>query len=60
VFGLTPDQLLILGGIGAGLVVLLFVLRALLRLTKTVLRFGCLGIVVILAVAFAVMQGFGG
>lgn len=57
--GLTFQQLLILGGIGVALVVLLLVLRTLLRLTKAMLRFGCLGIVIVLAVAFAVMQGLG-
>lgn len=58
--GLTPDQLLILAGVGVALVVLLVVLRALLRLTKAVLRFGCLGIVIVLAIVFALMRGFGG
>lgn len=58
--GLTPDQLLILAGVGVALVVLLVMLRALLRLTKAVLRFGCLGIVIVLAIVFALMRGFGG
>jgi hypothetical protein len=58
--GLTPDQLLILAGTGVALVVLLLVLRVLFRLTRTVLRVGCLGILIVMAVAFAAMQGFGG
>jgi hypothetical protein len=58
--GLTPDQLFILAGVGVALVVLLFVLRALLRLTKVVLRLGCLGIVIIMVVIFVVMRGLGG
>lgn len=58
--GLTPDQLMTLVGIGVALVVLLFVFRALLRLTRTIMRFGCLGIVVILAVAYVLMQRLGG
>ena len=58
--GLTFDQLLILVGVGIALVVLLFLFRVLLRLTKTVLRFGCLGILIVLAVVFVVMRGLGG
>jgi hypothetical protein len=60
VLALTLEQLLTLVGAGAALLVLLFVLRALLRLTRTVLRLGCLGIVIVLAIIFAVMHGFGG
>jgi hypothetical protein len=59
VLGLTFEQLLILVGVAVALVVLLVVLRALLRLTKAVLRLGCLGIVIVLAVVFAVMQVVG-
>lgn len=58
--GLTFDQLLILAGVGVALVVLLLLLRALLKLTKSILRFGCLGVVIILAVIFIVMRGLGG
>lgn len=60
VLGLTVDQLLILAGVGVALVVLLLTLRALLKLTKAVLRFGCLGIVIVLAIVFVLMQVFGG
>jgi len=58
--GLTLDQLFVLVGVAVALVALLLVLRALLRLTKVVLRLGCLGIVIILAVIFVVMQSPGG
>ncbi|MGD9030090.1 MAG: hypothetical protein PVG25_09775 [Anaerolineae bacterium] len=58
--GLTVEQLLILAAIAVALVVLLLVLRTLLKLTKAFLRFGCLGIVVLLAVAFLLMRAFGG
>lgn len=58
--GLTLEQLLTLAGIAVALVVLLLVLRTLLRLTKAFLRFGCLGIVILLAVAFLLMRALGG
>lgn len=58
--GLTLEQLLILAGVGVALVVLLLVLRALLRVTRQVLRFGCLGIVLVLAIVFVVMRALGG
>jgi len=60
VLGLTLDQLLILAGVGVALVVLLLILRALLKLTKVVLRFGCLGIVIVLVIVFVLMQVLGG
>jgi hypothetical protein len=60
VLGLTLEQLLILAGVGVALVVLLFILRALFKLTKAVLRFGCLGIVIALAIVFVMMQVLGG
>ena len=59
VLGLTLEQLLILAGSGAALVVLLVVLRVLLRLTRKVLRLGCLGILIALAIIFAMMHGLG-
>jgi hypothetical protein len=59
VLGLTVQQLLIIAAVGVALVVLLFVLRTLFRLTKAVLRFGCLGVVIILAIIFVAMQAFG-
>ncbi len=58
--GLTVEQLLILAGVGVGLVVLLVVLRALLRLTKVFLRLGCLGAVIVVVVAYALMRGLAG
>ncbi len=58
--GLTVDQLLILAAVGMVLFVLLVGLRAVLKLTRVVLRFGCLGIVVVLAILFVVMRVLGG
>jgi hypothetical protein len=60
VLGLTLQQLLTLVGVGVALVVLLMILRVLLKLTKAVLRFGCLGIVITLAIVFVMMQVLGG
>jgi len=57
--GLTLEQLLIMGGVGIALLVLLFVLRAVLRATKVVLRLGCVGILIILGVLFFVLRGIG-
>jgi hypothetical protein len=59
VLGLTVKQLLILAGTGVALVVLLAVLRVLLKLTKAFLKLGCLTILILLVVAFALMRGFG-
>lgn len=58
--GLTFDQLLVLAGVGAALLVLLLGLRLILHLTRMVLRFGCLGIVIVLLVVFVGMRVFGG
>jgi len=58
--GLTLDQLLTLAGVAVGLVVLLLVFRTFLRMTKAVLRFGCLGVVIVLVIVFLLMRGFGG
>ena len=58
--GLTIEQLLILAGVGVALVVLLLVLRAIFRLTRMLFRLGCLGVVVALIIAFALMRGLGG
>jgi hypothetical protein len=60
VFGLAVEELLILVGVAVALVVLLLVLRTLLKLTRAFLKFGCLGIVVLLAIAFVLMRGLGG
>lgn len=58
--GLKLDQLLVLAGVGVALVVLLLGLRVVLRLTRVVLRLGCVGIVIILVVIFVIMRAFGG
>lgn len=59
VLGLAVEQLLILAGVGVALVVLLVVLRTIFRLTRILFRMGCLGVIVVLIVAFALMRGFG-
>jgi len=58
-FGLTTSQLLTLAGLGVVLLVALFVLRAVVKLTKAMLRLGCLGVLVLLAVAFFVLRAMG-
>lgn len=58
--GLAVEQLLILAGVGVALVVILVVLRTIFRLTRILFRMGCLGVIVVLIVAFALMRGFGG
>jgi hypothetical protein len=60
VLGLTVEQLLILAGVGVALVVLLVVLRTIFRLTRILFRVGCIGVIVALIAAFALMRGFGG
>jgi hypothetical protein len=60
VLGLTVEQLLVLAGIAVALVVLLLVLRTLLKLTRAFLRFGCLGIAILLVVAVLLMRALGG
>ena len=58
--GLTVEQLLILTGVAVALVVLLLVLRTLLKLTRAVLKFGCLAIFILVVVAFVLMRVLGG
>lgn len=58
--GLGVEQLLILAGIGVALVVLLVILRAIFRLTRVFFRLGCLGVLIVLAVAFLLMRGLAG
>jgi hypothetical protein len=58
--GLSVEQLLVLGGVAIALVVLLLALRTLLKLTRAFLRFGCLGILILLVIAFVVMRLLGG
>ncbi len=48
--GLTTGQLLLLAGIGVVLFVLLLVFRHVLKLTKTLLQLGCLGILILLVI----------
>jgi predicted tellurium resistance membrane protein TerC len=60
VLGLTVEQLLILAGVGVALIVLLMILRAIFRLTRAFLRLGCLGVIIVLVIAFALMRGLAG
>jgi hypothetical protein len=57
--GLTASQLLTLAGIGVLLLVALLVLRAALKLAKTFLKLGCLGILVLLIIAFFALRAMG-
>ena len=54
--GLNLEQLLILAGVGVALVILLWVLKAVLKATRVVLRFGCVAIAIILVILFVVMR----
>jgi len=56
IFGLAPDQILTLVGIGVALLVGLLVLRAVLKLTQALMKLGCLVILVLLVVAFIAMR----
>jgi hypothetical protein len=56
IFGLTIDQLLILAGLGVVLLVALLVLKAVLKLAKNCLSMGCLGIFILLVIAFFVLR----
>lgn len=58
--GLTTTQLLILAGLGLVLFVLLLVFRHVLKLTKTLLQLGCLGILILLVIAFFALRSLGG
>lgn len=58
--GLTLEQFLILAAIGVALAVLLLVLRTVFKLARVIFRLGCLGVIIVLAVAFALMRGFAG
>jgi hypothetical protein len=57
IFGLTPDQILMLVGIGVVLIVALLILKVVVKLTEALLRLGCLVILVLLVVAFFTMRG---
>lgn len=52
ILGLTADQLLILAGIGLVLFVILILLKFVLKLTVNFIKLGCLGVLVILLIAF--------
>ncbi len=58
--GLTLEQFLILAAIGVALAVLLLVLRTVFKLARVIFRLGCFGVIIVLAVAFALMRGVAG
>ena len=55
--GLTSDQILTLAGLGLVMLVALFVLKAVVKLTQALLRVGCLVVLVLLIIAFFAMRG---
>jgi hypothetical protein len=55
--GLTMGQLMTLAAVGVALLVILWLLKAALKLTRTLLRIGCLVIVMVFVVAFFLMRG---
>jgi len=57
IFGLTADQLMMLVGLGLVMLVALFVLKAVVKLTQALLRVGCLVVLVLLIIAFFAMRG---
>ena len=54
--GLTTMQLLTVAGIAVLLFVLLLVLKGVLKLTKTLLGLGCVGIIILVIVAVVALQ----
>ena len=56
--GLTSQELIQLVIVGIILLVGLFILRAAFKLTATLLRLGCIGIVIIVALMFALQVFF--
>ena len=52
-------QLLLLAGLGIVLLVVLFVFNRIFKLTKGLLKLGCLGILVLLLIAFIALQTMG-
>ena len=59
ILGLSGDQLLILAGVGVVLLAVLLVLTVALKLTKNLLKLGCAGIVILLAIAIVVLRALG-
>ncbi len=57
--GLTADQLMTLAGLALALLVVWLVLSVVLKLTKSLLKLGCAGIVILLAVALLVLRACG-
>jgi hypothetical protein len=57
VLGLTVGQVFTLAGIGVILLASLYVLKLVCKLTRALLGLGCLGILILLAIAFFVLKG---
>ena len=57
IFGLTADQLMMLVGLGLVMLVALFVLKVVVKLTQALLRVGCLVVLVLFIIAFFAMRG---
>ena len=55
--GLTVGRPMTLAAVGVALLVILWLLKAALKLTRALLRLGCLVIVVVLIVTFLLMRG---
>jgi hypothetical protein len=60
VFGVTPDMLLVLAGLGLLLGVLLLIVKVVFKLTMNFIKIGCLGILIILLIACVAMLGLSG
>jgi hypothetical protein len=60
VFGMTPDMLLVLAGLGVLLVVLLFIAKVVFKLTMNFVKIGCLGILIVLLIVCVAMLGISG
>ena len=60
VFGLTPEQLLTLAGLGVVLVIVLLVAKFVFKVTMSFIKLGCLGALVVLLIACVVMLGLPG
>jgi hypothetical protein len=58
VLGLTVGQVLTLAGVCVILLALLWVVKQVYKLTRALLGLGCLGILVLLAIAFFVLRGW--
>jgi len=58
--GLTAGQLLTLAGLGVILLIVLFILGRALKLTKTLIKVGCMVILVLVVIVFVALRATGG